>query len=110
MKILILCGFVTFFGLGSFAYAASVSDAEIKMNNQSCGHAKAGRVVVLKNKLTNKSIKVTVETRMESSGPGYPKVSQSVHSLPPGGSKNLGCSRGKYMPYPNYKFKVLGVE
>lgn len=95
---------------GSVADAASVNDAEIKMNNQSCGHAKAGRVVVLRNKLDNKSIKVTVETKAESAGPGYPKTSQSVHNLPAGGSKNLGCSRGKYTPYPNYKFKVLGVE
>ena len=77
----------------SVAWAASLGDAEIKLSGESCGHAKAGRVAELRNKLTSKSIKVTVETRMDSAGsPGYPKTSQRVVSLPAGGSKILGCS------------------
>lgn len=98
----------------AFSYAGPSADdyvSYIKADNTKCGHAKAGRVARLINGDSSQRVRVTVETRKMATGyPDYPKVSEDVYVLAAGGSQALGCTRGKYRPYPTIEYTILGEE
>lgn len=86
----------------------SISDAEIRYRSDSdC--APGGKVAVLVNRLTNKSIKVTVRITMTTSGQSGTR--DDVATLPAGGERPMGCTvEGAVPPYIYNSFKIVGVE